>query len=195
MALLPDALAQVADEVCVLGEALDEDRAGAVESGGGVGDLTVGVDETRCSGGGVGAGVAEQQLGEGLESCLAGDLRLGAALRLEREVDVLEARLGLRGEDLRAQGLVELALLLDGGEHGSAPLLELAEVAETLLERAQLGVVEAARHLLAVARHEGDGRAAVEQAHGRGHLSVADAELLCDATFDGRHLHLHAHGG
>ena len=48
--LRPDALAQVADEVGVLGEALDEDGAGALERGGGVGDLAVGVDECRCSG-------------------------------------------------------------------------------------------------------------------------------------------------
>ena len=56
VALLPDALAQVTDEVGVLGEALDEDRAGAVERGGGVCDLAVGIDETRCGGGGVGVG-------------------------------------------------------------------------------------------------------------------------------------------
>ena len=46
--LLPDALAQVADEVGVLGEALDENGAGAVERGGSVRDLAVGVDESCC---------------------------------------------------------------------------------------------------------------------------------------------------
>ena len=50
VALLPDALAQVADEVGVLGEALDEDGAGAVERGGSVCDLAVGVDESCCGG-------------------------------------------------------------------------------------------------------------------------------------------------
>ena len=78
-------------------------------------------------------------------------------------------------------------------EHGRAAVLELAQVAEPLLERAQLCVVEAARDLLAVARDERHGRPAVEQADGRGHLAVTDAELLGDPPLDRRHLHLHTH--
>ncbi len=46
--LLPDALTQVADEVGVLGEALDENGAGSVQSGGSVCHFAVSVDESCC---------------------------------------------------------------------------------------------------------------------------------------------------
>ena len=71
-------------------------------------------------------------------------------------------------------------------EHRRAPLLQLPQVAQPLLERAQLGVVEGAGHLLAVSRDERHGRAAVEQLDGRGHLPLAHAELVGDPTGDGQ---------
>ncbi len=46
--VLPDALTEVADEVGVLGEALDENGAGTIERGRGVRDLAVGIDESCC---------------------------------------------------------------------------------------------------------------------------------------------------
>ena len=61
----------------------------------------------------------------------------------------------------------ELALLLDALQHGGAPVLQLAQVAEALLQLAELRVVEAARLLLAVAGDERHGRAFAEQLHGR----------------------------
>ena len=46
-AVRPHLLAQRADQVGVLGEALDQDGARAVERGGGIGHLLVGIDERR----------------------------------------------------------------------------------------------------------------------------------------------------
>ena len=62
----------------------------------------------------------------------------------------------------------------------AAPLLQLAQVAQPLLERAQLGVVERAGRLLAVAGDERHGGAAVEQLDRRPHLPLAHAELVGD---------------
>ena len=66
-----------------------------------------------------------------------------------------------------SQGLVELALGADRLQDRGAPLLQLAQVAQPLLERAQLRVVEQPGDLLAVAGDERHGRAAVEQLDGR----------------------------
>ena len=77
-----------------------------------------------------------------------------------------------------------LPWLADRLQDRRPPLLQLPQVAQPLLERAELGVVEAAGHLLAVPGDEGDGGAAVEQVDGRLHLVLADAELLRDPLVD-----------
>ncbi len=67
----PHLLAQRADQVGVLGEALDQDGAGAVERGGDVGDLLLGIDET-CGGDlRVVRRLGQQQVGKRLEAGLA----------------------------------------------------------------------------------------------------------------------------
>ncbi len=172
LAARPHRLPELADEVRILGEAFDEDGARTIELLGGVP-------------GRIGGGVADERVGDGLVTGLAGDLRLGAPLRLERQVDVLEPRLGVGEHDLAAQRVVELALRLDRFEDRDAALVEFAQVAETFLESAQLGVVETAGRLLTVTRDERHGRAAVEQSHGRGHLVFADVEFLGDPPVHG----------
>ena len=141
---------RLADEVGVLGETLDENGARPVERGGrrprppwlGVdvsGRLLLRVEAGR---------VAEQRIGQRFEARLARDLGLGAPLRLERQVDVLESGLRVGSEDLRLERVVEFALRFDGFEDRGPALLELAQVAQPLLEGAQLRVVEAAGDFL-----------------------------------------------
>ncbi len=67
----------------------------------------------------------------------------------------------------------ELALLFDGGQHGLTTLVELTQVTQALLERAQLAVVEAAGDLLAVPGDERDRRALVQELDGCGYLPSA----------------------
>lgn len=188
VALTPHLLAQFADQIGVLGEALDEDRAGAVERRLRVRDALVRVDEHRGRRLRVGRRVVEQAVGQRLEPRFARDHGLRAALRLVREVDVLEPRLRVRGEDRGLEGVVQLALAPDGLEHGEPPLVEFAQVAQPLFERAQLRVVEHAGHLLAVPRDERDGRTAVEQLDGGLDLSFAHAQFFGDLLLD-RHAH------
>ena len=113
------------------------------------------------------------------------DLRLGAALGLVGQVEIFEPLLGVGVLDVVLQFRRQLALFLDAGQHGGASLLQFAQIAEPLFERAQLGVVEAARDLLAVTGDEGHGRALVEQLDGGENLGRADTEFLGDAMFDG----------
>src|SRR5690349_6895557 len=126
----------------------------------------------------------EHEIGERLEARLLGDLRLGAALRLERQIDVLEPALAVGGADRRRERVVELSLLADRFENGGAPVLELAQIAQAFFERAQLRVVERAGRLLAVAGDERNRRAAVEQLHGGADLLGAHAELAGDLSGD-----------
>ena len=178
----PHPLAEAADQVGVLGEALDEDRPGALQRGGHVGDLLV--DEPGRDGGRVLRRVGEQSVGQRLQPGFARDHRLGAALGLVGQVDVLEAGLRLGRHDPRFERVVELALLADLIEDDRAAFLQLAQVAQALLERAQLRVVEGPGGLLAVPGDERDGGAAVEQVDGRGHLVGPHAELVGDALLD-----------
>ena len=182
-AALPHPLAQPADEVGVLPEPLDEDRAGALQRRGGVGDLLV--DVAGGHRGGILGGIGEQRVGQRLQTRLARRHRLGAALGLVGQVDVLQAGLRLGGADLLLQHRIELALLADLLQDGAAPLLQLAQVAQALLQRAQLDVVERAGGLLAVAGDERHGGAAVEEVDGRVDLVGPDAELVGDALLDG----------
>jgi hypothetical protein len=58
-------------------------------------------------------------------------------------------------------------LLLDLGEHGAPPVLELDEVGPTLFDDADLDLVEVARRLFPIAGDERYGRALCEEAHDR----------------------------
>ncbi len=181
----PHPLAQGADEVGVLGEPLGQDRPGAVQRGLGVGHALLRVRERGRSRQRFGRGVAQQAVRQRLQPRLLGDLRLGAPLRLERQVDVLQPRLGLGRLDRRAQFVGQLALLGDGFEDGGAPLLQLPQVPQPLFEGAQLGVVQHLGRFLAVARDERHRGAAVQQLDGCPHLPLPHAELLGDPALDG----------
>ena len=177
-ALGPHPLAEGADEVGVFGEPLDEDRAGAVQGrlhvGDGVAEIVAGRRGRVVVRGG------EQQVREGLQAVLAGDLRLGPALGLVGQVQVLKAGLGVGGVDPFRELVGELPLLRDRRQDRGAPLLELAQVAQALLQRSELGVVQRAGGFLAVPRDERNSGAAVEQLDGGGDLAVADAEFRGD---------------
>ena len=69
-------------------------------------------------------------------------------------------------------------------EDRGAAVLQLAQVAQPLFELAQLGVVEAAGGLLAVAGDERHGGAAVEQLDGRADLALGHAQLVGDPLVD-----------
>ncbi len=182
----PHPLAQGPDQVGILGEPLDQDRACAVQRGADVVDAALGVDE-RCRGQlRVEGRIVQQRLRQRFQARLPGDLRLGTPFGLVRQVDVLEARLRVGGHDLRLECVVQLALRADGLEDRGAALLQLTQVPQPLLKGAQLRVVEHAGRFLAVAGDERHGGPAVEQVHGRGHLALTHAELLGDPAMNRR---------
>ncbi len=187
LSLRPQPVAQLADQVRVFGDRLHQDRARAVQRGAHVGDALFRIDERfgerfrrQC-------GIVAQARRQRLQPRLAGDLRLGAALRLERQVKIFQPRLGVGGQQVGLQRIAELALFLDAGEDRGAAVLQFAQVAQALLQQAQLGIVEAAGDFLAVARDERHGGAAVEQVDGRLHLCGGGGDIVGDALFDAEH--------
>ncbi len=125
------------------------------------------------------------------------DFGLGAALWLEREIDVLQPSLAVGRQDRRLQRGIELALFADRIENRDATFLEFAQVAQALLQRAQLRVVERAGQFLAVSRNEGNRGAAVEQRHRRLDLLFANAEFFRNLSVDVCHAQsfCQRHGG
>ena len=181
----PHPLPQFADQVGVFGEALHQDGAGPVQGGLRVGDAPVRVDVGRRLLLRVAGGPGQQQLGQRLQAGFAGDLRLGPALRLVGQVDVLQAGLGVGGHDLPLERVVELALRPDRLQDRGPPLVQLAQVAEPFLQRAELRVVQRPGHFLAVAGDERHRGPAVEQLDRGGDLALPHAELIGDPRLTG----------
>jgi hypothetical protein len=146
----------------VFGEALHQDVLGAFEGGLDVGDAFFGVDEAGGFGFRRQGRVVEQAVGQLAEAGFQGDLALGAALLLVRQVQVFEAGLGVGELDVAFQLRGQLALLLDAGEDADAPFVEFSQVAQALFQMTQLGVIEAAGHFFAVTGDEGHRGAFIE---------------------------------
>jgi hypothetical protein len=180
-AFLGEDPAHVRADLGGLGDELGDDVARARERlvGGGDRVLALGAHERRRFRGRIAVrGLREDPLRERLEALLARCRAARAALRLVREVEILERGLGLGGGDALLELRRQLALLADRGEHRGAPLLELREVAAPLLDRADLDLVEAPGPLLAVPRDERDGVALGEQVDHRADRRWSELQLL-----------------
>ncbi len=182
----PHALPHLTDQVGVLREVLGEDRPRTVQGGLRVGHALLRVHERGRGRERLHRRVGQQPLGQRFEPRLARDLRLRPALGLERQVDVFQPGLGVGGPDPRFKGSIQLALFAYGLQDRGPPLLQLPQIPQPLLQRAQLRVVEHLGRFLAVASDERHGRAAVEQFDGGPDLPLFYAELLGDPAFDGR---------
>ena len=94
---LPQQLAQLPDQVGVLAEPLGQDRPGTGQRRAASATPRSASTKPAAAAAGSTDRVADQQVGQRLQPGLPGDLRLGAPLGLERQVDVLEPGLGLGG--------------------------------------------------------------------------------------------------
>ena len=101
--------------------------------------------------------------GQRLQALFAGDGGLGAALGLVRKVQVFELALVQSGFDARLELVGELALFGDGGQDGFAPVHNVAEVGEVLLDGENLHFIQVAGGLLAIACDKRHSSTVVEQ--------------------------------
>ena len=136
-------------------------------------------------GGGQGLGrlaaerLVEDQVGQRLEAALAGDAGARAPLLLVGRVEVFQLGLGRGGLELGLEFGRQLALFRNTGDNGSTALVEGAGVFERLDDGAQLFLVEAAGHFLAVAGDKGQRVARVEQLDGGADASRARCQAAC----------------
>ena len=109
----PHFFAQLPDQIGILGESLHQNRPRPLKRGGDIGHLLLGIDKTGGDDLRIVLRLHQQQFRQGLEAGFLGDLGLGAALRLERQIDVFQAPLAVGRHDRRFQRSVELTLLAD----------------------------------------------------------------------------------
>ncbi|MPM54547.1 hypothetical protein SDC9_101325 [bioreactor metagenome] len=195
-ALGPQPLAHVLHQRGVFGPTLGKDIAHAVQHRRHGGEISAGLavgQHFRIFQKGLGLlvrvqrRVGKQLVGQRLDAEFLGDLALGAALLLERQIDVFQFLLGRRGGNRGAQRIGQLALLVNGLEHRLAAVVQLAQIGQALVQRAQLRIVQTARGLLAVAGHKRNRGAAIEQLHCRAHLLRLDIQFLSNLTNDFLH--------
>jgi len=131
----------------------------------------------------------EQRLRQRFQTGLARDLSLGAALGLIGRIEVFKFDLAVCAGNGALQFRRQLALLGDALQNRRAAILQLAQIAKPLFKFAQLGIVQAARLLLAVAGDERHGRAFTQKLDGGSDLGGRDVQLLSDAGVDLVHGH------
>ena len=113
-----------------------------------------------------------------LKPFLRRDGRAGSALWLVRSVQILQLDHRQRRFDLLFQRFRQLSLLFDGRKNRCLPVLERAEIGQTLIQLAQLLVIQRAMHLLSVSGDKRDGVSLVNQFHDRLYLPEADVQFL-----------------
>ena len=82
----------------------------------------------------------------------------------------------------------QLALFADGIEYRDTTFFEFAQITQTLLQRAQLRIVERAGDFLAVSRNERNSGAAVEQRYCRLDLLLADTKFFRNLSINVCHV-------
>jgi hypothetical protein len=77
-----------------------------------------------------------------IEARFAGDLSFRPPLRPIGQIKILEPRFAVRRLDRMLRRAVEFSLLTDAIEDRGPTLVQLTQIPQPLLERAQLGVIE-----------------------------------------------------
>ena len=132
--------------------------------------------------------VRKQPVSQGFKSGFAGHLPFGAAFLFERQVNVFQILFaGSLGNCLLQRGR-QLALLTDAVEHCLLALGQLTQVAQPLLQLAQLNVVQPTGGFLAVTGNERHRGTIVKQVYSGVDLVLLNLQFPGNLSNDGRHI-------
>ena len=170
--------AQILQQFRILGKAIHQDIARALQRRLGIrhaGIFTLFGGEGRFE---IFAGfllgiehrIGQQRIGQRQQPRFQRDLRLGAAFRFVRQVQVFQPGLVFGHADGGQQLRRHLALLVDRCNDRAAPFLQFTQVAQAIFKQTQLHIIQSSRRFLAVAGYERDSRTPVEQGDGGGDL-------------------------
>ena len=123
-----------------------------------------------------------------LEPFFPGNGRARAAFGAEGTVDILQLGQRLCVVNGARKPVGEFFLRLDCGSDFAAPLVEIAQILQPLLQLTQRRVVHAAMLLLAVARDEGNGVALVNERDDVFNIPLRAAEFLREYFFHALHM-------
>src|SRR3984893_11717155 len=130
----PHFLAQRPDQRGIFGETLNEDRAGAFESGGRIAHPLARFDIPASHLLRAFVGPRKKRLSEWLEARFARDLSLRPALRPIGQIEILESRLAVRRVDRLLERGVQFSLLTDAVEDSGATFVQLAQIPQPFVE-------------------------------------------------------------
>ena len=175
--LLPEELPQLPQQSGVFTELFDQDVPRAVEHCLDIGEAGIGIQEGFGLLLGVALRLGVEQVRQRLNACLAGNLSLGATLGLVRQIEIFELGLGAHCANLPLQFRRQFLLFLDALEDGVTPLFEFAQIVQTLLQLAQLRVIQPPCDFLAIAGDKGHRGAFIEQGNGGFYLGGTGGNL------------------
>ena len=181
LAFLPDEIAQGAKQLGIFGKTLHQNVAGTVQSGFDILNAGFRIEVTGSDGFRILGGIVVEGIGQRLQTCFPGNLRLGAALGLVGQVKIFQAVLGVGSFDGGPQLVGQLALFLNAVEDGAPAVFQLTQVAQPLFQGPQLAIVQGTRYFFSVASNKGNGSAFIKKGNGGINLLFTYAELFGNA--------------
>ena len=182
--VLPQPGAQSGQQVGVLGETFHQDLLGTVQRFLGGVDAVFGIQVAGRQFFRILRRVGKDGVGEWFEAGLAGDHGTGATLRFVRQVQIFQPGLAVGFEDLGLECRGQFVLLADAFQNRGTAILQLAQVAQALIQITQLGVVQPAGGFFPVAGDKRHGGAFIQQGDGGTHLLGLTIDLAGDDRFD-----------
>ena len=123
-------------------------------------------------------------LSQSVQPLLPGDRRPGPAFGFIRAVQVFQLHKRADQSDLPSQLIGQLPLLLNRFQDSLLPFFQRTEVAQSLIQHAQLFIIQRPVSFLAVAGNEGNGIPVIDQLHHCLDLPLLYGELFCDHFTD-----------
>ena len=185
--IIPQKVTQLGDKVGILGKAFHQDLARAIKGGLGVLNAFFRVNVFCRLNLGIKGRVAKQTIGQRLQPGFAGNLCLGAALFLIRQIQIFKTCLGVGLVNRRFKLGGEFVLFADAFKHGGPAAFKFGQIPQAFFQRTQLGVIKPAGFFFAVAGDKRNGRTFIEHLDGGNDLFGTNRKFFGDTLRNWTH--------